>query len=170
MLILSRSVKRPSSKPSKYSCGACRGEGREVGSGAGNGLYVQVRDIFRYKTTNIIVMVLRKKLQYFKMIYFPLYCGTFPSITDNTIRQPTHVTVTGILSATLKHTYTYTHTNRYHVISSYIFSFTSFRPSFRPTSFRPMGFSSDDFEKISEITCNNIYNYRNCIKIRFLSV
>ena len=44
-----------------------------MGSGGGNGLSVQERDIPMYKTTNIIVMYSAKMI-ILQMIYFPLYC------------------------------------------------------------------------------------------------
>ena len=55
------------------------------------------------------------------------------------------------------------HSSQFIFIKSLSSSFIIGTMSFRPRSFRPIGFSnvfsSDDFEKISRITCNNIYIY-----------
>ena len=55
-----------------YSCGMRRGEEREkeMDSGGSNGLYVQKRDISRYKTKNTIVMVLSKNDNTSKLFIF----------------------------------------------------------------------------------------------------
>ena len=64
--------KRSQANINGYSCGVCRREGREreVFSGGGNGLSVQERDIPRFKTTNIIVMVLSENCNTSKLSSF----------------------------------------------------------------------------------------------------
>ena len=91
----------------------CVRRGRQAGSGGGNELSVQEMDIYRYKTANVIVMVLSENQNTSKLSIFLCIAEQFlPSLITLLDNLP-RVTVMSILNATLAH-FVYTHTRSLH--------------------------------------------------------